>query len=480
MPFARRLSRRQFLQTSLAGSLAAGLGLGAEAPAHDIAVAAAGHLAGSSRPVLRLLLPEGSESNLQPIIDEFDAATGVRIETLTTGVDDINTVLLLDRLTGRSRCDVALPATFGIPDLAEAGALQPLDDYARRYEPAGYQADSLYAIGDFYAGRLYGYQADGDVYLLFYNAAFLEDEKNRAAYADRYGESLGVPGSWQELDRQLQFFHDPAHGRFGGALFRTPRYIAWEWWMRLHSKGAVPFDTDMRPTIAGDAGVAALEELTSATRYLCASSRSNNLFENWQEFSSGRIFCNLGWGGSQKYFRRHSQNFPRGLVFGHAPGNEGRGKQDAMSFFNWGWNYAVPSGSASPELAYLFALYASSPGMSTLAVRQPDGFFDPVRESHYADPEIEQVYSRPFLEAHRQAMRAAVPDLYLRGQGDYFAALSDYVIQADRRMLTPREAMQAVAKLWDETTDRLGRDEQVRQWHALLERYPASLRPRSA
>ena len=28
------------------------------------------------------------------------------------------------------------------------------------------------------------------------------------------------------------------------------------------------------------------------------------LFENWERFSKGDIYCNIGWGGSQKYFNK--------------------------------------------------------------------------------------------------------------------------------------------------------------------------------
>ena len=37
------------------------------------------------------------------------------------------------------------------------------------YEPADFQKDVLYTIGDYYKGSLYGYETDGDTYLMFYN-----------------------------------------------------------------------------------------------------------------------------------------------------------------------------------------------------------------------------------------------------------------------------------------------------------------------
>lgn len=473
--------RREILKSMLGAgvvvaTLPGGRALGAASAVSDShldAARSARELAGDEPVRLAVLVPEGSESNVQPIAREFEAATGIAVVLRSAPVDDINSVILLSRLTGRRQFDVVLPATYGIPDLAEAGALLPLTDYARRHQPPGYQQNSLYSVGDYYLGDLYGYQADGDVYLMFYNAAFLEDDAARERYERRYNEPLALPRTWPELDRLMGFFHDPANRRYGGALFRTPRYVAWEWWMRLHSKGALPFDERMRPLIAGSAGVAALDELVNASAYLVPGNDSNNHVQNWHAFASGNVFCNIGWGGSQKFFRQHGENFTSGLLYSHTPGGSDSGEQ-TVSFFNWGWNYAVPHNSRHPEIAYLFSLFAAGPAMSTLAVRQPDGFFDPIREEHYEDPGIRQVYSAAFLDAHESAMRTAIPDLYLRGQNEYFEVLSDYILQANRRLVNPDEAMLAVAKLWDETTDRLGRDEQIRQWSALRRRYPAS------
>lgn len=469
------LDRRQFLRAGFAGGslLASNPLLAVLDDTASMAAARARDIAGSRKIVLRLLLPGGSESNVLPVARAFEAESGIGFDLTTTPVDDINSHLLLGRLTGKRQYDLALPATYGIPDLVEAGAIASLDNYAARYEPAAFREQSLYNVGDTYRGQLYGYQADGDVYLMFYNASFLADEQNQRRYEDQFGRPLAAPLSWPELDRQLQFFNRPDAGIYGGALFRTPRYIAWEWWMRLHSMGVLPFDDEMRPQTASEAGVAALEDLTRASQHLCPGCQTNDLFQNWKAYAEGNIFCNIGWGGSQKYFMQHSAAFTSGLLYNHLPGEENRDGNSA-SFFNWGWNYAVPYNSSEAEIAYLFSLFASSGDMSTLAVRQSGGFFDPFREEHYIDPEIESVYSKSFLQAHRQAMRSAIPDFYLRGQSDYIAILSDYIIKADRRQMTPYAAMEAVSRLWEETTRQFGRDEQIRQWRALRDKYPAS------
>ena len=134
------------------------------------------------------------------------------------------------------------------------------------------------------------------------------------------------------------------------------------------------------------------------------------------ETSRGDIYCNIGWGGTQKYLNGPASSVRGRLRFGPTPGGVIDGVTVQVPYFNWGWSYVVTAASPLPELAYLFALFASTPEMSTRAVRQVDGYFDPFRPEHYADPGIKAAYSDAFLQTHRAALEGAIPDLYLPAQ----------------------------------------------------------------
>ncbi len=136
--------------------------------------------------------------------------------------------------------------------------------------------------------------------------AQVEAEQLRAGaekkgFADKNGYELKVPDTWQELDQMLAWFHRPDKGKFGGALFRTQYFIAWEWWGRFHAKGFYPLADDLKPQINNDAGIAALEELIAASQYLYPGAKTNGLFENFEAFGEGDKFVNIGWGGTQKF-----------------------------------------------------------------------------------------------------------------------------------------------------------------------------------
>ncbi len=425
---------------------------------------------------LTILLPKGSAANVIPIAEAFQAATRISFNFVEAPVDEINTRMIVDTISQSNSFDLALPATFGLPDLAEAGAIINLDKFAEKYEPVSFQDDALFALGDYYKKNLYGYQTDGDAYVMFYNRDWLNDADEKKRFADQHGYELKVPETWEQLDAMMAFFHRPDENKFGGALFRTPNYMAWEFWIRFHAKGYWPFNDNLEPRINNSAGIAALKELCAATKSQYPQARTNGLFANWEAYAKGNIFCNIGWGGTQKYLNGEKSQVKGRLAFGPTPGGKINGELLLVPYFNWGWNYTVSSRSKNPEIAYLFALYACSPEMSTRAVREAGGYFDPFRSEHYQDAQITETYSKDFLDAHQESIKSSIPDLYLKGQGEYFDVLRANLLRADSGLLSAEQALDRTAKEWKQTTRRIGIKSQMEQWAFLKSRYPKTVR----
>lgn len=439
---------------------------------HVLVADAARRLADGQK-TLRLLIPEGCEANVRPVTHAFRKATDINILCRSVAVDEINSELSLDAVSGEGDYDIALPATFGIPDLAADGIIRPISEFAAKYEPAGFRDGILYSSGDSFDGELYGFQADGDTYVMFYHKDWLEDPAEQSRYEDRFGAPLAIPVTWEELDQQMAFFHRPDQNKYGGALFRTPGYLAWEWWVRFHAKGVWPLSIDLEPQIASDAGIAALEEMIRATETLYPEARSAGLFDNWAHYGEGNTFCNIGWGGSQKYLNGPKSKMRGRMVYGPTPMGTAEGAEIAMPYFNWGWNYVVTSISKQPELAYLFALFASTSEMSTISVREQEGYFDPFRPEHYADPVIEQTYSAEFLKVHEASLRSSIPDFYLANQSEYFRVLSQWLDAAINGDVDPRKALERAATKWSVLNLRAGGERQRERWVALRSKYPA-------
>lgn len=481
--------RRRFMQTAAAGAMAAVVapsfvmsarpaGASTLSDVHLEAAKKAKELAAGRKITLKILQPSGSLGNVKPVGDQFTAQTGIAVEYLEVPLGEITQKILLESVAKTGAFDLALPATFGIPDLAESGILVNLDRYATKYEPGDYQDDALYTIGDYYKGSLYGYQTDGDTYLMFYNKDWLDNPDENKKFADKNGYALKVPDTWEELDAMMAHFHRPDEGMYGGALYRTQYFLAWEWWVRFHAKGYYPLDDDLNPQINNEAGVQALEEMVAASAYLYPGARTNGLFENFEAFGKGDKFCNIGWGGTQKFLNSDKSKIKGRMAYGLAPGGIVEGKLLKTPYFNWGWNYVVSSVSPEPEIAYLFSLFACSPVMSTIAVRDPGGYFDPFRGAHYKDAEIIKTYTPEFLVVHKASMEGSIPDLYLKGQGEYFDELRTNLGAADAGTKTAKKALDDTARSWERITRRMGKRSQGVQWSFLKSSYPASVRDR--
>lgn len=478
------LDRRLLLSRGLAAlSTSFGAGMNANANVsgrlpldglHLHAARRAKDLVGGRSVTLRLLMPQGCEANVSPVVAEFEQMTGVKVDIDWVDVDRINDRLMLYFMTDQQQHDVVLPASFALPDLAATGILLNLTPFAERHEPLDLHDDEIYSVANDYRGAPYGFQTDGDVYVMFYNRPWLENADNGKRFADRHGYPLKTATTWPELDAQMAFFHDPDNQRYGGTLFRNPDYLAWEWWLRFHAKGGIPATEQFFPAINSDMGVDALIELISATRFQHHESKSAGLFRNWELYETGQVFANIGWGGTQKYLNRAASPMRDNLAFGLIPGDSTTRGSLPMSYFNWGWEYAVSAHAKEPELAYLFTLFASSPAMSTLAVSGRDGFFDPYRREHYENEIIREIYSEAFLDVHRRSMEIAIPDFYMRGHSDYMASLKTSIYRALNAELTAKQALDNAAKEWRLISAEHGIEDQRRQWRYIRSHYPQS------
>lgn len=425
---------------------------------------------------LVILYPKGSSGNLNPIVSDFVKKTGIQIKLREGSLDNIATEMMLEnKVYGGKSFDIALPATFNIPNLVESNIILDLSELAKEHEPEGFKKTFLYDRGDFYKGRFYGYQTDGDTYILFLNKRFLNNTRYQKEYFDKTGKKLDIPKSWEELDRQIKFFNRPKENITGGNLYRNKEYQAWEFWIRLHANKSLPFDSKMNSIIANDKSIKALEALIKLTKHLDSRVKTDGLFDNFKHFAEGKGYANLGWGGTQKYLNGEHSKVKDHLVFAPPPGGIHKNKTFDVPFFNWGWNYTVSANSNNKLTAYLFSLYASSPKVSSKGVYEASGYFDPYRECHYKDQKIINTYSNKFLKTHEYCLKNSIPDLYLSGQGKYLGSLKQAIHNVAEGNLDSELALKTLSKKWDQITELENKRKQLEQWKFLKFSYPKKL-----
>jgi len=107
-------------------------------------------------------------------------------------------------------------------------------------------------------------------------------------------------------------------------------------------------------------------------------------------------------------------------------------------------------------------------------VSTPDTGLDPYRKSHFNNPGAFSGFAPEkealeYLAAIDNNLTYGFPDLSLPGSAEYIDVLELNLGKAYTKDLSPKEALDAVAKEWDSITDRLGRANQIRIYGDLLQ-----------
>lgn len=425
---------------------------------------------------ITVLYPKGSKANLEEISKLFEIKYGIRIDLVEGSLDEISAELILNQKLGLQQkiIDIAIPATFSLPDLVNSNVIIELDSFERSYAEHLDPTNSLYSGGDFYDGKRYGFQTDGDTYLMFFNRSFLENKNFQSEYKLKYSKQLSIPTTWEELDQQIKFFHRPKMGQFGGSLFRNKNYIGWEFLARLHAKGVLPFDKEFSPQIASSKAVDVLKRMLDLNEYMVKDVSKIGLFENFELYKKGNIYANIGWGGTQKALMADDSKVANSLAYALLPGGESG--IDNSAYFNWGWSFVITKRSKLKQLSYLFIKFATSSKMSIKSVSNPDGFFDPYQSAHYSSSEIQKIYTKSFLDIHKKSLEKSIPDFYVASRAEYMNALNSALFSASNGQLSPEIALRAVDQAWKKITQKVGKEKQANRWKKILSRYPENYR----
>ena len=472
----QNLNRRKFLSALAgAGAFASSLELEAAASTYNKTVKYLKKNKHFNTKKITVLYPSGSRANLLPVAKLFKEVSGVEVHLKEGSLDKISSEMAVSQsfYNKNTSFDVALPATFNLPDLAKNKIILDLTEYSKKYESPNFTESGFCPVKNTHLNSLYGYQTDGDAFLGFYNKKLINLKKD--AYQQKFSKPHEAAKTWEQLDQQIKFFNNPKQGHFGGTLFRNKRYMPWEFWMRLHSKGYFPVSDTMKPQFNNPAGLAALSEMIETTKYLDPTVKKNSLFDNFKAFSKANSYFNLGWGGTQKYLRSEDSLIKNDILPAQPPGGIVKGQHFYMPYFNWGWSYVVSTKSKMPELAYLFCLFAATPEISTLAIAEQGGYFDPFRKEHFENKKIQSVYGEDFLTVQKEALNNSIPFFYIYGKDKYFNALRQSLYLADAGYLTPKKALDLAAAKWDVITEEFGRESQIKQWMRLKKLYPKKL-----
>ena len=141
-----------------------------------------------------------------------------------------------------------------------------------------------------------------------------------------------------------------------------------------------------------------------------------------------------------------------------------------------GWIISVAADSDVKEAALDFAAFMSAPDMVKKLAVSPDTGINPSRFSQLEDVDMwvdagfDLESAEDYLDAIKNTINHpnAVLDIRITGSAEYLQTLDVEISRAVAGEADPQEALDNVAKAWDEITDRLGRENQLQQYRSAV------------
>jgi len=477
--------QRRNLMAAAAAVAMFGVGGGAMAQsAAEIAVEAAKQYAGSE---ITIVWESGLQS-LDPLNysgPRWKELTGIEVNVIEVPVAEMFTKILQEHRAGSGAYDALNVIPSWMADLANAGALEPLDAYVDKYN----YRDELQTIASVYRDNqmkvgetIYGFPDDGDVFLFYYRTDILGDPDIQAAFKEAKGYDLPVPPTdWAQFQDVACFITEHTGGApYGAGFFRDAGYGQFLFQERFRNNGGRFFDPDtMKATINTTEGVEVFQGWLEENKCMPAGVETWGFVENLAAFLAGDTAMTVSWppygrwaagyGLDQEAFSWVPASTIAGKV-GYALPPGGAPQLAA------GFSLSVSASSNNKEAAYLFIQWLNSEDVSIERVQLPYALRDPFRDSHFASEEYRSRWPEApqYLEALQQGAVSGLLDLSLLQTDRYEEALR----QAVSRLWAgedPQAILDDVAAQWDAVTERIGVDAQraaYQDWASKPNAYP--------
>lgn len=346
-------------------------------------------------------------------------------------------------------------------------------------------------------GKILSQTMDGDVHTYTYRIDLFEDEGNKAAFKEKYGYDLAIPESWSQYLDIAEFFQNNVDGVWGTAeAFRRGGQQFWFFFSHAAAytshpdhPGSMFFNPETMDAQVNNPGwVRGLEEYIRASKLAPPSALNFSFGEVNAAFAGGQVAQSIGWGDTGVIGADPAQSKVAGnvgsavLPSANEVWNYKTGKWDTfdailntpfMAF--GGWQAAVPSTSGKQDAAWDFIAYLTSPEVSGQAAVTGGTGVNPYRISHTTNVERwATIFSDREAKEYLGAQQASVTadnialDMRLPGYFSYTEILEIELSKALAGDVTPQEALDTVAKDWNELTDEFGRDSQLAAYRASM------------
>jgi len=437
---------------------------------------------------------------------KWEEATGAKVQLQPFAFGDLFEKIITSFSTGANSYDMLLYPADWAGDIMGGGYVEPISkafqDKIKWDDILPLYSNRIAAWGD----TVYAFPFDGDSHMMYYRKDIVNPKSPSAAdFQKKYGYPLDEPKTWKEYLDMAEFLNGKEVDTAGKkapifGVLEAQRRNAQSYWVFLsHATGyaKVPGNPcfffsckDMKPQVNNPGWVRALEDYVKLSQYGPKEMINYDVTDTRAHFPAGEGVFNIDWGDVGPISVDPKASVVKGLVgFSVLPGGDqywdydkgqwvkpANGVNRAPFIAFGGWIISVNAKSKVKDAALDLAAYMASPEVvKVLAVTGGTGV-NPLRKSQLEDIGIwvtagfDEESAKDYLKAITETIADpnAVLDIRITGSAEYLQTLDVEISRAVAGEIKPQEALDNVAKKWDEITDRLGRDKQLAQYKAAV------------
>jgi multiple sugar transport system substrate-binding protein len=444
-----------------------------------------------------VLAPSGLAKALDASSKKFAEATGAEFEWIVVPHEEIFTKGMLEatQKAGTYACLAARPRMIG--EFVGAGLVHDLTEYIWYYDPRmygkpdGFPYPHCFSTVQNVGGGMYCLPIDADWGMHSFRKKYMVGGE-ATNFERQYGYAAKVPETYEEYYNYAEFCTRPPD-LFGNGEARKigNGYMQFfMYWAKMKEPTAYPFDDDMNPMINDAEGIEAIDEYIGLKPFQPEDLINWGYAEQVNNFVKNAYTCEGFWPPSINHFAWAD---PDSKIKGDAIASPAIGAKRPDGSIHrrgsimGGWVIFVVTTFEHPELGYLYAQAASSPEGLVVGSTVPGSWMDAQRYNQMGDPDLldprfREYYGDPnyhsidgvrhnLYMAQEQAAGLTPPNLSMNGENEYFLTLDKELNRAWLGEIDSAKCAENAEDLWNDVTDKIGRDRQISDWKWLKPLY---------
>jgi len=346
----------------------------------------------------------------------------------------------------------------------------------------------------------YGLPYDGDCINLYYRKDIFENEQYKAKFLKENGFHLAPPKTWEEYKTIAKFFNgwdwdNDGQIEYGNAVLRKKADIAMlQFFATAAAYAKHPddksyfFDPDtLKPRLTSPAFIKAVEDYIELIKYAPDGAVSFAGHDVRNNFVTSNVAMAIDWADLGIYAAENKISKLKSDQVGYAqiPGSnkvynsitkKWEDRYNQVSSVSGNWSLFVNKNSKNKRLAFEFAAHMSSKELTKKLVATSGNAVNPSRFSHFTDASswtqsgFTEQSAKRYLDAITKSLtnKNVVYDITLPGAGEYYQALDEAIYEALKGKISINDALQKASDKWENITDKLGRESQIKYYKKSL------------